>query len=59
MRFHFGKYEAEVRLGLVLVVALLLALNISTSYILVRVKDRLTNEVDSRLASGLAQASIT
>ena len=56
MRFHFGKYEAEVRLGLVLVVALLLALNISTSYILVRVKDRLTNEVDSRLASGLAQA---
>jgi PAS domain S-box-containing protein len=56
MRFHFGKYEAEIRLGLVLVVVLLLVLNISTSYILVRVKDRLTNEVDSRLANGLAQA---
>ncbi len=50
-----GKYETEVRLGLVFIVALLLFLNISTAYILHHVKNQLVDEADGRLASGLGQ----
>jgi len=56
MRGLAGKYETEIRLGLVFIVALLLLLNISTAYILNHVKKQLSEDAVSRLASGLENA---
>ncbi len=57
MRTRTGKYEAEIRLALVLIVGLLLILNISTTYMLYRVKTQLTVELDQRLASSLTMSA--
>lgn len=56
MRTQTGKYEAEIRLALVLIVGLLLILNISTTYMLYRVKTQLTMELDQRLAASLTMS---
>lgn len=53
MRSFIGKYELEVRLGLLFIVVLLLLLNISTAYVLYSVKNQLTAEADNRLGAGL------
>ena len=49
-----GKYEVEMRLGLIFIVVLLLFLNVSTAYILHHVKDQLIAEAEERLSSGLS-----
>ena len=57
MRLTLGTYEAEVRLGLVVIVLLLLVLNISTIYLLHHVKRQLTAEIDDRLDAALTAAA--
>lgn len=57
MRTRPGKYEAEIRLALVLIVGLLLVLNISTTYMLYRVKTQLTVDLDQKLAWSLTMAA--
>lgn len=57
MRIRTGKYEAEIRLALVLIVGLLLILNISTTYMLYRVKTQLTVELDQQLAWSLTMST--
>ncbi len=57
MRTRTGKYEAEIRLAMVLIVGLLLILNISTTYMLYQVKTQLTVELDQRLASSLTMSA--
>ncbi len=56
MRIRSGKYEAEIRLALVLIVGLLLILNISTTYMLYRVKTQLTVDLDQHLAWSLTMS---
>jgi len=56
MRTPAGKYEAEIRLALVLIVGLLLVLNTSTAYMLYKVKQNLTGELDRRLTTALKLA---
>lgn len=53
MRSFLNRYETEIRLGLVVIVALLLLLNISSVFILHKAKRQMTEELDQRLASGL------
>jgi PAS domain S-box-containing protein len=53
MRGLFGKYEVEIRLGLIVIVVLLLFLNFNTAYILHSIKKSLVTDIDLKLESGL------
>jgi PAS domain S-box-containing protein len=58
MGVRLGKYEVEIRLGLVATIVLLLVLNISSAYLLQQVKHRLTDQVDQRLGGGLQAVAL-
>lgn len=53
MRSIVSRYETEIRLGLLVIVILLLFLNGSSTFVIYRVKSKLVEEVDSRLARSL------
>ena len=53
-----NRYETEIRLGLVVIVALLLLMNISSNFILHQLKKSLTEEIDSQLTAALNLASV-
>ncbi|MCP4567675.1 MAG: PAS domain S-box protein [FCB group bacterium] len=58
MKKVVNRYETEIRLGLVAIVVLLLLLNLSTSFVLNRVKRQLTARIDQQLALGIRYTSI-
>ncbi len=53
MRGLVNRYESEIRFGLVTIVLLLLLLNLSSTYILERVKQQVREEIDQRLGGAL------
>lgn len=53
MRTVVNRYETEIRLGLVIIVTLLLLLNITSTYAVHRVKQKLTTQVDRYLGLAL------
>ena len=56
MRGLVNRYESEIRFGLVTIVLLLLLLNLSSTYILQRVKQQVREEIDQRLGAALDYA---
>jgi len=58
MRAPVNTYETEIRVGLAVIVVMLLLLNISSTFVLHRVKRRLAEDMDQRLGQALTYASL-
>ena len=56
MRHILSKYEVEIRLGLIVIVLLLMLLNISTSFLVYRVKRQLTDRIDQSITEAIDAA---